>query len=80
MMDDYFNKIMRTQYSDLSEEDKRIIDEEGAEAREFSAYSAKWNCNKIRKMIAEFLATKEMTQTEFLKQIGVSIPTPMEDS
>jgi len=29
-----------------------------------------WNCNKIRKMILEFLATKEMTQSKFLSEIG----------
>ena len=29
-----------------------------------------WNCNRIRTKISEFLATKEMTQTEFLRIIG----------
>jgi hypothetical protein len=29
-----------------------------------------WNCNKIRQMINQFLATKEMTQTKFLIEIG----------
>jgi len=29
-----------------------------------------WNCNKIRQKISEFLATKEMTQTKFLSEIG----------
>ncbi|RLN92429.1 hypothetical protein BBJ28_00009984 [Nothophytophthora sp. Chile5] len=33
---------------------------------------AKWNCNQIRSRIRKFLATKEMTQTAFLKLIDAN--------
>jgi hypothetical protein len=45
------------------------LEEQQTEER-FGKYCAKWNCDKIRKMIQEFLATKEMTQTKFLVIIG----------
>lgn len=34
--------------------------------------TAKWSCDVVRKKIREFVASKEITQTAFLKEIGVS--------
>ena len=36
------------------------------------AERAKWSCDAMRKKIATFLATKEMTQTAWLREISVN--------
>ena len=46
--------------------------EDAEEAFENGEETAKWSCDLVRKKIKEYVATKEMTQTAFLKQIGVS--------
>jgi hypothetical protein len=51
---------------------KRKLAEELSEdeSDEDSSHVFKWDCNNIRRRINSFLATKEMTQTAFLRQIG----------
>lgn len=46
--------------------------EDAEDAYAEGAETAKWSCDLVRKKIKEFVATKEMTQTAFCKQIGVS--------
>ena len=47
-----------------------------ASPRPGAAYdeTAKWSCDQMRKKIATFIASKEMTQTAFLKECGGIAP------
>ena len=47
---------------------------EGEEDEDSDNETAKWSCDAMRKKIATFLASKEMTQTAFLKECGGIAP------
>ena len=63
-----------TAYSSIqSNKPALVTSHEDADEDEWEAMGKNvknWNCNKIRQKISEFLATKEMTQTKFLSEIG----------
>ena len=54
----------------ISIDPSSLKDSNDDEWEQMSKNVKNWNCNKIRTKIQLFLATKEMTQTKFLSEIG----------
>ena len=56
----------------LLDQNSREVEDDDDDDRDNE--TAKWSCDAMRKKIATFLASKEMTQTAFLKECGGIAP------